>query len=216
MMVDLSHVAATTMRDALGTTDAPVVFSHSSALALCDTPRNVPDDVLAALPANRRLHGDLRARFVSPATAAWRVEAAARGGRGSGRRQGLGGVRALLRDVAARAPEPDATIEQVVAHVEHVREVAASTTSASAATTTAPTPPRRARGRHGYPRLVAALLERSWSEADVAQLVRGNTLRVMRDGRWPSPATCRRPGPRASRRSPPSTGAALTALTRPR
>src|SRR4051795_8565683 len=52
MMVDLSHVAATTMRAALETADAPVIFSHSSALALCDTPRNVPDDVLAALPAN--------------------------------------------------------------------------------------------------------------------------------------------------------------------
>src|SRR5689334_16339495 len=52
MFADLSHVAPGTMRDALDVAEAPVIFSHSSALALCDHPRNVPDDVLARLPGN--------------------------------------------------------------------------------------------------------------------------------------------------------------------
>ncbi len=52
MLVDLSHVAATTMRDALDTSSAPVIFSHSSSRAVCDHPRNMPDDVLERLPAN--------------------------------------------------------------------------------------------------------------------------------------------------------------------
>jgi membrane dipeptidase len=52
MLVDLSHVSADTMRDAFDAAEAPVIFSHSSARALCDHPRNVPDDMLARLPAN--------------------------------------------------------------------------------------------------------------------------------------------------------------------
>src|SRR6478735_2432176 len=159
MMVDLSHVAATTMRAALETTEAPVIFSHSSALALCDTPRNVPDDVLAALPRNGGVcMVTFVPEFVSPATAAWRLEAAAAAAEVGVQARDWEAFGRFTAGWRHQHPKPDATIEQVVAHLEHVREDAS-----------------------GYPRLVAALLERSWSEADVAQLVRGNTLRVMRD-----------------------------------
>lgn len=183
MMVDLSHVAATTMRAALETTEAPVIFSHSSALALCDTPRNVPDDILAALPRNGGVcMVTFVPEFVSPATAAWRVEAAAAAAEvGVEARdwEAFGRFTATWRH---QHPKPDATIEQVVAHLEHVREVAGiDHIGIGGDYDGTDTFPVGLEDVSGYPRLVAALLERSWSEADVAQLVRGNTLRVMRD-----------------------------------
>ncbi|GGM81170.1 dipeptidase [Terrabacter tumescens] len=183
MMVDLSHVAATTMRTALETTDAPVVFSHSSALALCDTPRNVPDDVLAALPANGGVcMVTFVPEFVSPATAAWRVEAAAAAAEVGVEARDWEAFGRFTATWQREHPKPDATVEQVVAHIEHVRNVAGiDHVGIGGDYDGTDTFPVGLEDVSGYPRLVAALLERSWSDADVAKLVRGNTLRVMRD-----------------------------------
>ena len=183
MMVDLSHVAATTMRTALETTDAPVIFSHSSALALCDTPRNVPDDVLAALPANGGVcMVTFVPEFVSPATAAWRVEAAAAAAEVGVEARDWEAFGRFTATWQREHPKPDATVEQVVAHVEHVRDVAGiDHVGIGGDYDGTDTFPVGLEDVSGYPRLVAALLERSWSDADVAKLVRGNTLRVMRD-----------------------------------
>jgi membrane dipeptidase len=183
MMVDLSHVAATTMRDALETTDAPVIFSHSSALALCDTPRNVPDDVLAALPANGGVcMVTFVPEFVSPATAAWRVEAAAAAAEVGVEARDWEAFGRFTAGWQREHPKPDATIGQVVAHLEHVREVAGiDHIGIGGDYDGTDTFPVGLEDVSGYPRLVAALLERSWSEAEIGQLVRGNTLRVMRD-----------------------------------
>ena len=183
MLVDLSHVAATTMRDAIAATDAPVVFSHSSSLALCDTPRNVPDDVLAALPGNGGVcMVTFVPEFVSPATAAWRLEAVAAAAE----------VRVDAKDWEAfgrftatwrrEHPKPDATIEHVVAHLDHVRDVAGiDHVGIGGDYDGSDTFPVGLEDVSGYPRLVAALLERGWSHGDLAKLVRGNTLRVVRD-----------------------------------
>ncbi|WVM95946.1 dipeptidase [Terrabacter sp. C0L_2] len=183
MMVDLSHVAETTMRTALETTDAPVIFSHSSALALCDTPRNVPDDVLAALPANGGVcMVTFVPEFVSPATAAWRVEAAAAAAEVGVEARDWEAFGRFTATWQGAHPKPDATLEQVVAHVEHVRDVAGiDHVGIGGDYDGTDTFPVGLEDVSGYPRLVAALLERSWSDADVAKLVRGNTLRVMRD-----------------------------------
>ena len=183
MMVDLSHVAVSTMRTALGTADAPVIFSPSSALALCDTPRNVPDDVLATLPANGGVcMVTFVPEFVSPATAEWRVEAAAAAAEVGIDAKDWEAFGRFTATWQREHPKPDATIEQVVGHLEHVREVAGiDHVGIGGDYDGTDTFPIGLEDVSGYPRLVAALLERSWSEHDVARLVRGNTLRVMRD-----------------------------------
>ena len=183
MMVDLSHVAASTMRQSLDVSTAPVIFSHSSARALCDTPRNVPDDVLETL---RDKGGVCMVtfvpEFVSPTTAEWRLEAAAAAAETGVDARDWVVFQSFVTGYRREHPKPDATIQDVVAHLEHVRDVAGiDHVGVGGDYDGTDTYPVGLEDVSGYPRLVAALVERRWSAADIAQLVRGNTLRVMRD-----------------------------------
>ena len=184
VILDLSHVSPKTMADALDTTKAPVMFSHSGARAVNDHPRNVPDDILKRLPANG---GVVMVNFypghLSQAVTAWNAERSAEEARLKIYFNGQPERRKSAIEAWDKAnPKPETPVGLVADHIDHIVKVAGhdhvglggdldgiggdSVVGLG--------------GVDGYPRLFAELIRRGWSDADLAKLAGRNILRVMR------------------------------------
>ena len=201
MLVDLAHVSAGTMRDAFDAAEAPVIFSHSSARALCDHPRNVPDDMLARLPGNGGVcMVTFVSAFVSQACWDWDLEFAAELQRRGLRHEDYASRKQLRPQWAAAHPRPAAALAQVADHVDHVREVAGiEHVGIGGDYDGADQLPDGLQDVSCYPALVAEMLARGWSEADCGQLASGNILRVMHEAQAAGQAISARRDPSLAR-----------------
>jgi membrane dipeptidase len=181
MMVDLSHVSPGVMSDALDVTQAPVIFSHSSARALVDFPRNVPDSILARMPKNG---GVVMVTFV-PAFVSTEVmdwEKRAREWKPVGVAEtDTAAVKAQRAEWLQANPAPKATLSQVADHFEHVRKVAGiDHVGIGSDFDGIDTTPTGLQDVSTFPALFAELIRRGWSDDDLKKLARGNILRVLR------------------------------------
>jgi len=201
MLVDLSHVSPGTMSDALNVSEAPVIFSHSSARALADVPRNVPDSILRRLPRNG---GVVMVTFVPgflsqpliDHNARRATEAAAAARRMPGDSVGI--ARAMAQ-WDSQHPAPEATLADVANHIEHIRDVAGidHVGLGSDFDGTGNNLPVGLEDVSKFPALLAELSRRGWSESDLRKLAGENVLRAL--------AEAERIAARLQRERPPST-----------
>jgi membrane dipeptidase len=184
MLVDLSHVSPETMEDAIRVSQAPVMFSHSSARALNDVPRNVPDNILQLLPKNG---GVVMVTFVpgflSPKVAAWQKLQDAESARLT--KQFPADAAAVTRGVqewTSAHPAPRATLSEAADHIDHIRKVAGIDHIGLGSDFDGITMvPAGLEDVSKYPALVAELLRRGYQDDDVKKILGENILRVMRD-----------------------------------
>jgi membrane dipeptidase len=189
MLVDLSHVSPETMQAALAISEAPVIFSHSSARALVDHPRDVPDDILRLVAKNGGVvMVNFAPGYVSAARHQWEADRAAEVARYNS--PPYGGLyigqpdraKAALAHWESEHPMPVTTLEQVADHIDHVRQVAGiDHVGIGSDFDGIPDAPRGLEAVDRYPALLMELMRRGWTDGDVAKVAGENVLRVLAD-----------------------------------